>query len=814
MFIPIIAFSALVSHLSIACAAVVTPVGGVPLRVSDAAALTTSIPQPYNDPYDANEPVTPIPAQRQQQRPVRRTHIEAASAGISPPPQLRFAQHQRSEQELTNDFDEDLATSTPVASSSLHHSPQSERRPHRALRISKNTSSAILFTLEEALRHPHPFTPDLVEENAQMSDLTGGGPLAPAGNGRGNHGGFRGQDVPGTGSPSGIKGPSVIMRERQAREARKRAAQEEKEAMERARADEEAMIIQETNRRNAERRVAAAGAAPQRGSGEGGQRGSGGTTGQRISDNSQRSDRRSGDRVVSGGEPGRQQEQSLQGVGRGGRAVGGGEASASARPRPTQSQQPRPVQPEQQRPRPAQPQAGSSAAGPSNAPPGESSGAQQTRSSFPHAFERWETLSAHWEGLTSYWIRRLQENSREIDSDPLSQQLSRQVTDLSAAGANLFHAVVELQRLRASSERKFQRWFFETRADIERGQEIQAMLEGSLTTERQERGAAIETAVQQERDRLNLDKQLADMKRELAISKEEAKRAWEELGRREEAERAKIASLRDGQPTSIGGVQVVPMMQGVPTRQDSARDIPPTRDGPYTGAPIPANEPEGPLDSDTAYQAYSQAQRAEPADPFVEQSASRTSRAAEPQVTSPVTSYEGYSQAPAVQPASSSAFYQQHQGTSLHPSERDPTYDQSVTSEGAFSEGEYQIDERGQWILDARGRKIPYAVPGSDEDTDEYDEEQQELASRQQYPPISTGVEYGRGSTATSGGALAPSSMPATSGVDYSGAGYGSEPTATEWSGVPRHHHPTRLSDVMEEDERSRTSASQISRRD
>ncbi|TVY14675.1 hypothetical protein LARI1_G007272 [Lachnellula arida] len=771
-------------------------------------ALTTPIQQPYNDPYDANEPVTPIPAQRQQQRPVRRTHIEAASAGISPPPQFRFAQHQRSGQELTNDFDEDLATSTPVASSSLHHSPQSVRRPHRALRISKNTSSAILFTLEEALRHPNPFTPDLVEENAQMSDLTGGGPLAPAGNGRGNHGVFRGQDVPSTGSPSGIKGPSVIMRERQAREARKRAAQEEKEAMERARADEEAMIIQETNRRNAERRAAAAGAAPQRVSGEGGQRGSGGTTGQRISDNSQRSDRRSGDRVVSGGEPGRQQEQSLQGVGRGGRAVGGGEASASARPRPTQSQQPRPVQPEQQRTRPAQPQAGPSAAGPSNAPPGESSGAQQTRSSFPHAFERWETLSAHWEGLTSYWIRRLQENSREIDSDPLSQQLSRQVTDLSAAGANLFHAVVELQRLRASSERKFQRWFFETRADIERGQEIQAMLEASLTTERQERGAAIETAVQQERDRLNLDKQLADMKRELAISKEEAKRAWEELGRREEAERAKISSLRDGQPTSIGGVQVVPMMQGVPNR-----DIPPTREGPYTGGSIPANEPEGPLDSDTAYQAYSQAQRAEPADPFVEQSASRTSRAAEPQVTSPVTSYEGYSQAPAVQPASS-AFYQQHQGTSLHPSERDPAYDHSVTSEGAFSEGEYQIDERGQWILDSRGRKIPYPVPGSDEDTDEYDEDQQELASRQQYPPTSTGVEYVRGSAAPSGGALAPSSMPATSGVDYSGSGYGSEPTAAEWSGVPRHHHPTRLSDVMEEDERSRTSASQISRRD
>jgi hypothetical protein len=654
-----------------------------------------------------------------------------------------------------------------------------------------------------------------------MSDLTGGGPSAPTGNGRGNNGGFRAQGVPSTGSPSGIKGPSVIMRERQAREARKRAEQE-KEALERQRAEEESMRMQETNRRNAERRAAAAGAAPQqRGSGEGGQRGSGGTTGQRISDNSQRSDRRSGDRVVSGGDTGRQQEQALQGVGRGGHAVGGGEATASARPRPTQSQQPRPVQPEQQRTRPAQTQAASSAAGPSgppNPPQGESSGAQQTRSSFPHAFERWETLSAHWEGLTSYWIRRLQENTNEIEGNALSLQLSRQVTDLSAAGANLFHAVVELQRLRASSERKFQRWFFETRADIERGQEIQAMLEGSLTTERQERGAAIEAAVQNERERLNLDKQLTDMKRELVISKEEAKRAWEELGRREEAERAKIASLREGQPTTIGGVQVVPMMQGVPARQDSARDRPPTREGPYTGGPIPAQEPEGPIDSDTAYQAYSRAQRAEPTDPFVEQNAPRTSRAAAPSVSSPPTTHEGYSQAPAVQPASSSAFYQQHQGISLHPVEHDPTYDHSVTSEGAFSDREYQINEQGQFVLDARGRKIPYDDPVSDDDPDEYDVEEQreqELASRQRYPPNSTGVEYGRGSTAPAGRILAPSSLPTTSagGVDYSGAGYGGEPTA-EWGGVPRHHHPTRLSDVMEEDERSRTSASQISRRD
>lgn len=47
---------------------------------------------------------------------------------------------------------------------------------------------------------------------------------------------------------------------------------------------------------------------------------------------------------------------------------------------------------------------------------------------------------------------------------------------------------------------------------------------------------------------------------------------------------------------------------------------------------------------------------------------------------------------------------------------------------------------------------------------------------------------------------------------DYSGAGYSSGWDQVEQQ-MPRHHHPTRLSDVIEEeDERSRTSASQMSR--
>jgi len=567
--------------------------------------------------------------------------------------------------------------------------------------------------------------------------------------------------------------------------------QEAKVQLERARAEEEARALEDEKRRSAERRAIAAGAAAQqRGSGEGGQRVSGGSGGQRISDNSQRSDRQSGGRVPSN------PAQPLEGRGQGGTAVGGGDPS---RPRPTQNPpQPRPVQAER---RTAQIEAGPSTnAGPSTTA-AEAAGGPATRSSFPHAFERWETLSAHWEGLTSFWIRRLEENSNEINRDPLSQQLSRQVTDLSAAGANLFHAVVELQRLRASSERKFQRWFFETRAEQERAQEIQAMTQLSLEQERQERAAEIKDAVDRERAKSNVDKQLAEMKRELQISKEEARRAWEELGRREQEERERTASLKEGQPTLVGGVQVVPMMQGVPSRHGSGRE------GGYTSASGPAQEPEGPVDdSDENYQQYVRAQRAEPADPFVESRpstsrqprSSATAEASLPPHPAFTNSHE-YSQAPAVQPASTSAFYQQQQGTSLHPVERDPGYGPSP-SEAAFSEEEYQIDSQGQFILDSRGNKIPFQAPLSDdEDSDEEAAaaREREIEHRARYPQTS-GVQQ-------------PSISEPQGAVDYSGSGYGSGPG---WETVPRHHHPTRLSDVLEEDERSRTSASQVSRRD
>ena len=554
-------------------------------------------PTKLNDPNDTYEP-TPAPKQRQQltstppryrqtpsasverlstpssqPRSLRRTphfehtpspelrqvHLAAASLGFDPkaifadqqprtptssgltPAESSFRDRLRNSPGrlalgIAEDFEAEPAEQTYIGGAAT--------TSHTAPRISRHTHSAILYTLEEALRHPNPFTPDLVEESASMADLMRGGGIPTASDNQALSSPRRPAAAPTpTGSP-GIKGPRMIMQERAEREAR-RARAEQMEQMKRNRAEQEARLLEDTRQRNAERQAAAAAAGVVAGQGNGSE------TQPRI-------------------DPQRQGQFSVE-------PSQVTRPSATSQPlaqqRPSRTAPPQPdasavysAQPAVQQQTTQPPQGGEI--------PAAAAITQKTRSTFPHAFERWETLSAHWEGLTSYWLRKLDQNKDEINRDPLSQQLSRQVTDLSAAGANLFHAVVELQRLRASSERKFQRWFFETRAELERSHEMNALLEAAVEKEKQSRADAIRDAVEREQGTSKAQKQLAEMRKELSISKEEARRAWEELGRREQEERDRTLSLQSGQPTIVGGVQVVPMTQAA--RQGIVRD-----QGPY-----------------------------------------------------------------------------------------------------------------------------------------------------------------------------------------------------------------------------------------
>ncbi|KUI55991.1 hypothetical protein VP1G_03394 [Cytospora mali] len=521
-----------------------------------------------------------------------------------------------------------------------------------------------------------------------------------------------------TGSPSGIKGPRMIMQERQERE-RQRAER----AAERERLENEAREQEEQQRRMAERRAPAAGAAT-----------GGDTSVPRPLDPASAQRRQ------------QQQKQQQQTI------PPQAQQPAPRMQQPTQNQQRLSRNNSTQAQQPLQysgvPNVGGAggqmpnATGTQPADPAATAKTQQPRNTFPHAFERWEALSAHWEGLTSFWIRKLQQHADEIDRDPVSSQLSRQVSDLSAAGANLFHAVVELQRLRASSERKFQRWFFETRAELERNEETKAALERALAEERMSKANAIQEALENDRNNSKTQKRIAEMQKELLISKEEARRAWEELGRREQEERDRTASLQQGLPTIVGGVQVVPMTQGVPGRGGSMRE------------PRQTQQPETPTQQ---YQ-YTQPPQA-------------------PATATPSSGGGGYYQ----QPPQSAG-------------EEERPYSAGGGSEGAYSEGEYVIDAHGNFVRDSRGDKVPYrpGTPG-DDDSDSGAEEYET-------PAAQPGVSYPPSSSPWSGSY--PGQQP-----DYSGGGY----DAPGWETMPRHHHPTRLSDVLEEDEtRSRTSAGQF----
>ena len=758
-----------------------------------------------------------------------------------------------------------------------------------------------------------------------MADLGGGRAMAGSGNVRAQNGGSRiaAGPVPVPQAPAARAiPPTEVMRRRAARMAREQA---EAETLQRTQEEEEQARVNEERRLSEERRAAAAGVATGGISRTepGAKRSSGGrrSGGEQVTQDS--AERRRSDKAVGSTTTRANQTTNAQlavpvpASIRAPESASGTRVPADAgRNRATSQPQPRPAQPQTSRAASAtftpqqqasqtrlasagngasQAQAGPSAAASFQRPQAQQSTGTQPRntnaSSFPHAFERWETLSSHWEGLTSYWIRRLESNSSDMEGQPINQQLARQVTDLSAAGANLFHAVVELQRLRASSERKFQRWFYENRADKESAQERIADLENALRAEQQARSEAAlggarvdaesiiaERAAAEETKR-NAEQMVKEMRRELQISRDEARRGWEEIGRMEQAERDRTTSLRNGEPTLVGGVQVVPMLQGGSSRQDSA-NRPSTRDGPLAGdigsiggttlTNLRAAQESLESPGDVGYTNYDPARSETDTDPFTEgghdtttqgvprapavpssatqpsasnstaaaiqaaRSAATTSHPISPQRSAPgptsapsqgtggtYLSY-GPSGGTLQTPASSSFYQHQGSGTALlradfgqqQPRGTEADQQSFVPSIDTLSEEDYELDAQGNVRRDAAGRPQLSRQRSGSEDSDEYNVDEQlarERAYGIRYGSNVSGVEYGTGSTALAGAQIRSGVGGSSNGagqgpVDYSGSGYG-------WESVPRHHHPTRLSDVLEEDERSRTSPSRASER-
>ncbi|EAS31858.2 uncharacterized protein CIMG_07337 [Coccidioides immitis RS] len=750
----------------------------------------------------------------------------AAAAAVAP---VRFAELHNSRHRSSSLRDPDAHPPAAEGDGSATDYPASQSFwPTRSNRVSSRTSSAILWVLEEALRKPYPFTPVPGEIDASMSELMAEGGIstaAPTGNGRPHHNGVHG---PARGSassqpnPSGLRTPIEIMRRRNDREARKRA---ELEAREREREQQELDRIkrkheleqQELDRlAQEERRKQAAGVAGEAPVSSARRPAMGSASRPPdvpLPQDPGTADTSQGVHPTSGDNPnprrageGAAQERSTRqrastGTSHQSRQSQSRAPDSSARTAPQGSF------PSTQAPKMQAGQADTSASQTQTASQQQQ---QQPRRPFPHAFERWEMLSSHWEGLTSYWIRRLEQNNEDLNKDPLSQQMSRQITDLSAAGANLFHAVVELQRLRASSERKFQRWFFDTRAEQERSQEMQAELRRLLEAERQGREEAITTAKQAEVDKAKAEELVREMRRELLISRDEARRAWEELGRREQEERERTASLRNGEPTVVGGVQVVPMVQPYPSRQTSTHR-PQTREGPYPGGPgatsMGGQTPHDPADQADQYSYDSQVSTPKaieaPPETGMEQShLHHEPDAAKFDAFPPAPTSSAPSSKPSTTQAPTRGFYQ-HEGPALHGQPRSGTGAGELSyipsSEAGTSEVSDDYEPKITNHPDFPGRELSYPRTIS-EDSDDYDKE--ELLEQDEHYGQQYGQQYPQSTTA---GNMHSGYRPAP--ADYSGSGWG--PT---WDSVTsRHRHPTRLSDVMEEDERSRASASRAS---
>ncbi|KAJ4384050.1 hypothetical protein N0V86_000894 [Didymella sp. IMI 355093] len=810
------------------------------MRSSQLANLLPYHQTPHNEtttPHDRDDPYQTSLQLRQQQADehyrATHNHSRVSSSSGSAAHSLRrtpnFEQHQRARsvdpsqqhQRLVRFSDGSRPAPRPRAQSQSRDPALFE--PHPALRISRRTASAVRFVLEEAIRAPYAFTPDTVEENAAMSDLMASRPA---------NGGARttGGPTPVTQADrSNIRTPQMIMNERRQREAARR---QQTEAEEQRKADEE-------RRRSAERRAqAVAGVAGTNPLTEPGQQRQPQHAPSRSGDQHVRYPSTGAPRPPDGMlPPSTRPQDTLSAAPQQPRSRANSQAQQQPRPAPTapastgERRRPSGEAGHQRRPTGS---AGSAQAGPSTAapprpvPPPDASQTQlrdSTTSTFPHAFERWETLSSHWEGLTSYWIRRLEQNTDEVRREPLAQQMSRQITDLSAAGANLFHAVVELQRLRASSERKFQRWFYEHRQDQEKAQEREASFEARLQVERDARTSAEANMERMATEKKNAERAVSEMKRELQISKEEARRAWEELGRREQEERDRTFSLRDGQPTLVGGVQVVPMAQGMGgPGMSSGGDT-------YAGA-----QSSGGIEQ---HYSYEEAQSPTDTDPFTErrqpqrehdianlsqgayvpagatsaQSMSSSQATAHPIAPGPLLQYPmptSQGQQAPVQPTDShpEAFYQQpesylHEGRQSMV-EDTQSYVTSNPDDSVLSEGdeEYAIDSRGNYILDDAGHRVPFRSlqsPMSD-DYDVSEDRRRELEHLQRYGSAANPPTQYATTSADMGSPHGQGYATARPMPDYSGDGYGDE-----WVGM-RHHHPTRLSDVPEEDERSRAS--------
>ncbi|KAK9454814.1 hypothetical protein V1511DRAFT_368926 [Dipodascopsis uninucleata] len=181
----------------------------------------------------------------------------------------------------------------------------------------------------------------------------------------------------------------------------------------------------------------------------------------------------------------------------------------------------------------------------------------------------WATLSAEFEGISGYWIRKLKQNEEELKDQPPLRQLSRMVNDLTSTGASLFQALVALQKRRAEMHSQYSSWYEEYKRERTRLSQLALELDEEATREQekvrmlQEELEAVR--LQETRSRFMLE----ESRLELKAARKECRRAWTEVTRLEENQKRIYQQQQIVQSSSLPIVGSVGAGPGRPFQQEN-----------------------------------------------------------------------------------------------------------------------------------------------------------------------------------------------------------------------------------------------------
>ncbi|KAK9476216.1 hypothetical protein V1514DRAFT_197650 [Lipomyces japonicus] len=149
----------------------------------------------------------------------------------------------------------------------------------------------------------------------------------------------------------------------------------------------------------------------------------------------------------------------------------------------------------------------------------------------------WDAICADVEGISGYWIQRLNAHETNITKKPRAAQLNTMVEGLTTTGMALLTAVVELQKRRAETNAKYAEWYEDYSQERARMAQLAQDMDEEMDHERGLRADLITQLEQATEAEANQRWMLEESRRELQAARLECRRAWAEVARLEEQQR-------------------------------------------------------------------------------------------------------------------------------------------------------------------------------------------------------------------------------------------------------------------------------------